>query len=213
MGMEIPHANKYETVKDSEKLPDVGNDFLNEKLKLDFIIEQEVFDNLPKITDNDLKTRMEAYRYFIGEFQNIDKNEAVVNILGVVEEVSNVKKQLYLEMKEEVLPVVEAIKNRVEDISKYEPEFKNSELVGDIHTHPGTKESQNLDAGQNVWDPSEQDVKAIIKLYEDGTIPRSKLFIFGIVGRDGEDTVYAFYRLVQQNHEYEVEKLKTIKTR
>ena len=113
----------------------------------------------------------------------------------------------YQEKTEEVNSNLGAIKKWVGDIQAAIPEFKNFDFIGDIHTHPITKNNE-LNKNISACTPSDGDIEDIIREYECGVLSPDRPFVFGIAGRRaGNSTEYAFYRLVKQNNEYKIEQL------
>ncbi len=202
--MEIPKSNLYETAKTPRSI-----DFLNEKLKITFSFSEEAVDNLPEITDEDLRSGQERYRILLGKVNVINDSEINVEISGILEADQNEKGLFYEENIEEVAPNLHAIKNWVNHIQNSISEYKDFEFIGDIHTHPITDEN-NLDIDIDSCIPSDyNDIQDIIQEEKSNLLPNEP-FIFGIAGRKKSDktTSYAFYRLVKQNNEYSIEQIE-----
>ena len=115
--------------------------------------------------------------------------------------------QYYTEGTNEIHSIdIPALQKLVTKIQGENPEFKQYDLIGEIHTHPiiPNKLSQN----QHPCDPSDGDVGSISDHYERNVLKPDEPFIFGIAGRgENGQTEYAFYRLIKKDGRYEVRSL------
>jgi hypothetical protein len=202
--MEIPNVNKYNSI---EKISNIN--FLNKDIEMKFSIDEEAVGHIPEVTDKELETGQEKYHILLGDFNQIDENNVDLNIKGILEADENEKDLFYKEKTEAVTPNLSAIKKWVTKIQSALPEYKNFNFIGDIHTHPITKDNQ-LDKNVSASSPSNEDVVDIIQEYENGTLSPNEPFIFGIAGRKNlnKETEYAFYRLVKDNNEYKIIQLE-----
>ena len=202
--MEIPNSNIYNSIEKESNL-----DFSNEHLNITFSFDKEVADNLPEVSEDDLKTGNEKYRVLLGNISQQDNNQAHIIIKGILEAGLKEKDLFYSEGKEEVNPNLGNIQKWVKSIQSAIPEYIDFSFIGDIHTHPITSEN-NLDKNVDSCTPSDGDIKDIIQEYEKGNLSFDKPFIFGIAGRDSsqENTSFAFYRLVRKDGEYLINRIE-----
>ncbi len=197
--MEIPNVDKY--LKEKE----LSIDFLNERLKVSFTVEQNVADNLPiidnSVFDKKLEAREEIYRAFLGEF-TVEKDDSVtVHLTGILEipDDEETKGHYYNESSLAVAVNLKNIKTLIDSL-KNKDEFKDTILIGDIHTHP-VKESE-LKNSLSPLMPSNDDILSIIESYKDGTLSMDRPFIFAIAANIDNKMQYAFYRLIKKNDKY-----------
>ena len=202
--MEIPNLNIYKSI---EREHDI--DFSNENLKITFSFDEEAINNLPKVSDDDLKTGAEKYRILLGDINQQDSNQVNILIKGILEADSDEKDLFYREDKEEVKTNLSNIKKWVKSIQNSVPEYSNFNFIGDMHTHPITSED-TLDEGVDPCTLSSSDIKDIIQEYENGNLSFDKPFIFGVAGRNilQENTSYAFYRLVKKDEKFVIDQIE-----
>lgn len=204
--MEIPSVERY--IK--EKEPKI--DFLNENLQISFTIEQEVFDNLPRIDntilEKDLESRREVFNVFLGDFSITDDNTVIVYLDYVLEVPDEEeKKSLYYEESElEISINLENIKVLVDNLKKENSEFKNVNFIGDIHTHP-IKQEELKDTSITPLMPSDTDIASVVNDYKKGILSANRPFIFAIAGIVNNQMEYAFYRLVKKDDKYYYQRL------
>lgn len=204
--MKIPNVNKYESV---EKLSSI--DFLSDKLEVSFSVDKEAVEYLPKITDEDIKTHQERYHILLGDVQRLDVDKVNIRIKGILEADPKNEDEKDLFYSEGIGQVslnfsLSAIKQWVKFIQEAEPEYRDFNFVGEIHTH--AVEDGWLDKDVNLLHPSSGgeggDFENIIQEYEDGNLSADKPFVFGIAGRVGKNTEYVFYRLVKKDNKYKL---------
>ena len=202
--MEIPTSNIYKSI---EKEPNI--DFSSENFKITFSFDREAVDNLPKVSDNDLKKGDEKYRILLGSIDQQDSGHANILIKGVLEADSKEKELFYYEGKEEVGPNLGNIKKWVKSIQSSIPEYSDFNFIGDIHTHPITNEN-DLDENIDPCTLSNSDIEDIVREYENGNLSFDKPFIFGVAGRNTsqENTSYVFYRLVKKDGKYIINQIE-----
>jgi hypothetical protein len=177
-------------------------------LKMTFSFSEEAAKNLPEVSNEDLETGNEKYRILLGNIGKQNNEWINAEIKGVLEADLNEKDLFYKEKKEEVSPNLDNIKKWVKSIQDSAPEYKDFNFIGDIHTHPITREN-NLDKNVSPCTPSDKDIEDVIQQYENGNLSLDEPFIFGIAGRRSleEDTSYAFYRLIKKDGKYVTEQV------
>lgn len=189
---------KIEQGHSDESLPEI--DYLRGDLKVSFSFEAEAAEYLPEITPEDLVTKMEKYRIFTGTVKQLDKDSIVLRIKTIIE--VDDEPGYYTEGVEEVRDAnILKIKRMVREIRDQHPEYADSKLIGDIHTHPilPNKPYEGFDPSS----PSPDDIADIIRNYRTGSLSHNEPFIFGIAAPDlNGSTVYSFYRLVLSDGEY-----------
>jgi hypothetical protein len=194
--MEIPDVKKYKV----EKQPVI--DFFNEKLAMTFSIDAEAAKFLPEISDQELKTKKEKYQILLGEIEKSGNGKFNVLIKGILEADENEKDLFYTEGAGQVMPNIAAIKKWVRDIQAAVPEYQDYKFIGDLHTHPTTPEE--LD-GLHPCTPSPEDIEDVRLEFENGNLSANEPFVFGIAGRVGRRTEYAFYRLIKKKNKFSVQ--------
>ena len=192
-------------MKKYENLPSSGEqiqrpNFFDENIKITMEIDPEAAEYLPVITPEDLETKRERYRIFLGTWsRTIEGGHA--RIEGVCD--FSDEPGFLREGEEEVVVNFDAVKNSIEAIKQTNKEYAHLEIVGEIHTHPLFKEE--MDDNLRPWIPSTGDVDAIVEEIEKGNIKADRPFIMAIAvpspNRDGK-TVYAYYRLVKRGEKY-----------
>lgn len=185
----------------AERAPRI--DYLSEKLKVNFVFEEEAVAYLPHITPEDLETRREKYRVLVGiaEYRSVDS--VLIKIKALIE--YRDEPRFYTEDHMAVKNLnLSAIQRNIEHIQAHDAESRDHGFVGDIHTHPVLP--KDFPHGQDPWQPSSYDIESIVENYEKGILKKDKPFIFGIAGPDETgQTLYAFYRLYQKDGEYIVQ--------
>ncbi len=180
--------------------------FLDEKVVVSFKIDKTAVKYLPEVTDSDLETKREKYRVLLGKIIQYRPKAVKIVINGILELKKN-EPQYYTEGTNEIHSIdIPALQKLVTKIQGENPEFKQYDLIGEIHTHPiiPNKLSQN----QHPCDPSDGDVGSISDHYERNVLKPDEPFIFGIAGRgENGQTEYAFYRLIKKDGRYEVRSL------
>lgn len=192
-------------MKKSENWPSSGEqiqplNFFDERYKLTMEIDPEAAEYLPVITTEDLETKRERYRIFLGTWSRTVEG-GHVRIEGVCD--FSDEPGFLREGEEEVVVNFDAVKKSVEDIKQANKEYARLEIVGEIHTHPLFKEE--MDDNLRPWIPSTGDVDAIVEEIKKGNIKADRPFIMAIAvpspDRNGK-TVYAYYRLVKRGEKY-----------
>ena len=189
---------KIDRTPSNESISEI--DYLREDLKVYFSFEAEAAECLPEVTDEDLASRMEKYRIFTGTAEQLDENSIALRIKTIIE--VDDEPGYYTEGIEEVRDVnILKIKRMVSEIRDNNPDYADSNFIGDIHTHPilPNKPYEGFDPSS----PSPDDIADIIRNYKSGALSPAEPFIFGIAAPDlNGSTVYSFYRLVLVDGEY-----------
>ncbi len=157
------------------------------------------FEQVPTIDylREDLESRREQYRIFLGIVDVSDSEKPIVHIEGILER-GDEDPLYYEEEKEGVHVGLPAIKLWIDQIRRANPEYSHLEMVGDVHTHPILPQQF-----RGVYSPSQEDIDDIVKHYESGVLSPNKPFIFAIAAPDElGQTMYAFYRIVKKGNKY-----------
>ncbi len=193
---EIPKSR--EVVEVSNKI-----EWLDPSLRVSIEYGENVGQFLPEITRADIESRTEKYRILLGGFAPDDEGGQRVEILGVMEadpdEVGD--RQMYTEGTLSVQPRLDFVRQYVDAIRDSYTEYAHMEFVGDVHTHP--TEQGDYPEGVEPWHPSHEDIEDVAAEYEAGYIREDEPFVFGIAARVNNETLYAFYRLVKRDGEYQ----------
>ena len=179
--------------------------FLGEQIKTYVFVDPEAAEYLPKITKQDLANKKERYRILMGEYgiDESDENKVFIFIKSILEAEPDKEPGYYQEGKEEVIVNLPRIKDLVRKIQERNPEFRQQNLVGEIHTHPVAYGDPTLSVKQRPWHPSKEDFDPIENSYRDKILTPDKPFIFGIAGLNkNSKTRYGFYKAVKRGAAY-----------
>jgi hypothetical protein len=107
-----------------------GANFLDPTLRLSFTFDDESGHYLPDITQEELRTRQEKYRLFLGNvFYKAQSNEAVISIQGVLDCENDAR--YYTESLMEVANVdMPRIKALVQDMKTHGKDYSDLNLIG-----------------------------------------------------------------------------------
>ncbi|MCK9393528.1 hypothetical protein M0Q03_01870, partial [bacterium] len=129
--MEIPSAYNYVTNEQEKSI-----DFLDKKRNLSFYFDEEAAASLPEVSQEDIETGQEKYCLLLGNTQPNEKDENTsVEIKCVLQSEDNEIK-FYEEGREYVDINLTTAQKVVKALQDGYPEYKNCELVGEVHTHP-----------------------------------------------------------------------------
>lgn len=152
--------------------------------------------------------KSKRYCVMLGKVEIFNNRNVNLKFTAIVEADESEKDLYYEEGIEVVHPNIANIKKLALSIKENVSELKDSDLIGDLHTHPMTR-GNNLDKNVDASTPSKEDVKSIIMEYEKGNLSPEKPFIFGIAGRriGEEDSTYGFYQLIKRGDKYAVREI------
>jgi len=154
-------------------------DFLDENLVVSFSLEEGAANYLPEVSPEDLESRRERYRIFLGTHTVAADGSVHLQIKGTME-MDGDDHGFYKEAAKEITDIkMDKILREVKGIQQTYPEYRDFHLVGDIHTHP-FKPSE-FEGGISPWDPSQPDIASVADLYRLGLLSSTQPFIFGIV--------------------------------
>lgn len=183
--------NTFESNEGNKEL-----NFLSEDIKVTLSWDDEVGQNLPEVTDEDIEAKQERFCILMGRVVIKDGSEANIEIQSVIQKTREDFEDptLYKEGVKVVHVNLAKIIEFAELIKSNVPDCADQELVGDIHTHPVRE--RELNPGVKPWHPSQGDIGDIVKGYKSGSLSSQKPYIFGIAVQHEGETSYAFYRMV-----------------
>jgi hypothetical protein len=184
--------------------PETPRDFLDERVRINFSLHPEAAEHLPEVSAEELESRQEQFRILVGRFVR-QGDEVQLTVKGVLWFDETEQHGCFVEGKEEIKSVdLAKIRTEVEGLKRAAPEFKDDELIGEIHTHPILPK----DMDSNPWDPSDPDIDSIIQAYELGALTPDKPYIFAVGGLDADGKMqYTFNRLIRRGGAYVVQRL------
>ncbi|MFH1048733.1 MAG: hypothetical protein V1732_03655 [Patescibacteria group bacterium] len=171
--------------------------YLDEKLNITFDFNEEAARHLPEITLEEIKARKEKYAALLGKVNIKDEENLEILIKGVLQ-IEGENHGYYKEGIHEVSKIkTSEIVQLLEKVKEANEEYRDFDLVGEIHTHPIYRHDSDS------CNPSKGDMDSIIDVYEKQMLTPDKPYIFGIAGVDKKsNTQYAFYRLIKKADEY-----------
>ncbi|MCX6752638.1 MAG: hypothetical protein NTZ87_04055 [Candidatus Nomurabacteria bacterium] len=187
--------------------------FLDPHLVVELVHNPDAVLHYPDITAEDLRTKTERYRILLGKVGKVHGGCVQVSIDAVMElQKGDLPPQLEIEEGHKGINFnLKAVKKYFEllKLKSSDQELAELNFIGEMHTHPLMP--HEFTNGKKPWEPSQgpqSDVEGIIKSYKNGTLDKTKPFIFSIAGPDDDrKTKYAFYRLVFKDGNYEVQLL------
>lgn len=191
----------YDTVDRYDAKEDLRTiDYLDGNLRVSFDIGPAAGESLPEVSAEENESGKERFAVFLGVVERTSADAVNFNIKGVYEETDEDRalgRGTYIEGKEQVDVRIPAIKQAIAAIQASNPEYKDFNFIGHIHTHPGLPPSEDVIALQ----PSEGDIAAFAYSYNNAEMRPSEPFIFAIAAPNHQgETQYAFYRLVRNEN-------------
>jgi len=176
-----------EGISTGESFPRI--DFLDENLEIKIVFESEAYRNLPVITEQDRELERERFGVLLGSVSVDVNGRVLVTVKGVYQEDEREQRryQRYVEGTREVSYDLAAIKERIRQVNRIHPEFRDFVFLGDVHTHPNS-----------ISYPSMRDLISGITAHESGDIRQNELYVFGIgsIREDGQMD-YEYFRMVR----------------
>ncbi len=84
-----------------------------------------------------------------------------------------------------------------DNLKSQNPDLREKVILGEVHTHPYTKE----ELGRDPWHPSITDIEQAIENLKTGLIPGDKPYLFGIAIRgESKQMKVMFYRIVKKEN-------------
>ena len=195
-----------ERMRRFESTGESKNEFLESRIRISFRVAPEAQEYLPEITKADLESGREKYRLFLGRWSK-SGDDADVSIDAIVE--FDDDPRAVVEGVYEVQPDIGYMTAYIEELKRTNEEYRDLEIVGDIHTHPVF--SDDMAEGVRPWDPSSGDIEDLVRQYSSGHVRADRPFIFAIAAphpnSDGE-TVYAYYHLFREDGVWKYRALK-----
>lgn len=171
--------------------------YLDEKLNIAFSFDEEAATHLPEVSVEEIKTKKEKYAVLLGK-TNIKNEENIEILIKGILQMEGKDHGYYKEGIQEVSKIrTSEIVQLFEKVKEANEEYRDFDLVGEIHTHPIYRHDSNS------CNPSKGDMESIVDVYEKQILTSDKPHIFGIAGVDEKgETQYAFYRLIKKDNEY-----------
>ncbi len=171
--------------------------YLDEKINIIFSFDKEAATHLPEVSAEELKTKKEKYAALLGKAIIKDGENTEILIKGILQ-MEGENHGYYKEGIHEVSKIkTSEIVQLLEKVKETNEEYRDFDLVGEIHTHPIYRHDSNS------CNPSKGDMDSIIDVYEKQMLTSDKPYIFGIAGVDKKgNTQYAFYRLIKKADKY-----------
>jgi hypothetical protein len=195
----IWYTLEMERMRTPERLDSI--DYLSEDITILVEFEPEAVEFLPKISDEDLKTRKEKFAVLMGSMKRMTGDTVKLTVKGIMEQTAH---ERFWKEGVEVVEHVDSGRNKaiVDEIRRSNTQYSDHEFLGDVHTHPIISNPET-DYYTNM--PSEGDIEAIIAEYERGTLHKKNPYIFMIAApSENGETIYSIYRLVKTAKGYDV---------
>lgn len=165
-------------------------DMLNPRIQMHLTMPIDVYSSIPKVIPGD---QIERFALFLGEWNMIGPESVHVRFQAVLEDADG--RYIKGEKFKVESPDLQFLENTwVKEIKSAIPEYAQSVVLGEVHTHPDTEEV-SPDSQDKIF-ASPTDMEGWIYQYEHGMIPRTRPFVFAISGKTGtEEDQINFYRL------------------